>query len=270
MLPASQVVLTVVLVQRIRPTDPEVRSAQEETMLIVQRDLRFDLNVTGHVEHPEERLPGRFGSSVRQLQRPPQQGSATSAPARCSRELLPVAVPVVQRRVGEDDEVQQAQVTGTCQENLCRRVDAKSVMDDRSGELGVPAHDQPLPLPTSLGLRHRGEDRESLGHRWERPAEQPSRGQAGEPPTRWEDELPGRQLTRRVARPVEAVTDRDPRATRTTSSDRLRRGHGGSIDGPRPSAPSSARRLWRAPSAAALLRDAHHSEVVPLRLFSTF
>ena len=188
-LSAFQMVVAVVLVERLRAHEPEVTAAEEASVAIGDDELWFDLDVADPVEDSKEGLPGRLGSWVRPGQGGPEAERASSPGAGEGQYDVPVAVAASEGRVEQHRQVEKVQMPCTREQRLRGRRHSQTVHDVRGGQRPVAGHHQPRSL-RSTATRDRREGREIVGQRRQPPASDPGGCEMGQLGGRRQDCLP--------------------------------------------------------------------------------
>lgn len=236
----------VVLVDRGRPHQPQVRARHERSVLVLEHELRLDRHTADPVQHPEQGLPRGLRASVRVGQRPAQP--------RCTK---------VERRVDEHDDVEQVEVTGSAEKCLGRRGQQQTLVRDDSERLRVPEHLQPGSARSRARVGHRREHGDVLRDRREPPAEDSGGPQVGERTTGREHETPRLEVLRRTVkvatRLVQPMAHRHPELAAKMPSSRSR--HVVHVPEARASPiqePEDHRHLWRGARARAVETETGH------------
>jgi hypothetical protein len=101
---------TVVLVQIARRLHDQIRSGDEAASGVEDLDLRFDLDLSDLVEDAQQRLPRRLRTPVAELERSAESARSWTSREGQRAELIDLDVATSQRRVHEDDQIEDGEV----------------------------------------------------------------------------------------------------------------------------------------------------------------
>jgi hypothetical protein len=138
--------VSVVFVNSSSTDQLEVGPSNEAAPLIKDLFLRLDIDADWLMQNSHDRFPGGFTAIVQKRQHRSEARGATSLLCGSGFEFLDGAVAGTQRRVTENHQVKDSQVSGRGEQCFGTGRDLETVDSHRWHRLGMAAHEKAFPL----------------------------------------------------------------------------------------------------------------------------
>lgn len=204
---------SVVLVEGVGPPKPEI-TASDEPAIVPELELRLDADVAHDMKDPQQRLVRRLGAPVGQGQGLTQPTNAPSSVRHHFFQTGSRGVSEVERGVDQDDDVEQAEMTGASEQGVLDGDDGTALDLAQGGRRHSADHPELGASGSVAAGGRRGEERQARRQRREPPAPQPGRREVGEAAVLMERGRPGTtylaEVTAAVGWDVQTVAETDP------------------------------------------------------------